>query len=59
MKGEVMSDGEKFNRSLTYLIADQKHTIRIYSPVLQASQLCSTQLALGEERANLLETDQQ
>ena len=42
-----------------YLIADQKHTIRIYGHGASGKSTFARklQLALGEERANLLETD--
>ena len=55
-----MSDEEKLLESLTaYLIADQKHTIRIYGHGASGKSTFARklQLALGEERANLLETD--
>ena len=55
-----MSDEEKLLESLTaYLIADQNILYVYMVMVLQASQLFARklQLALGEERANLLETD--
>ena len=55
-----MSDEEKLLESLTaYLIADQKHTIRIYGHGASGKSTFARklQLALGEEGANLLETD--
>lgn len=55
-----MSDEEKLLESLTaYLIADQKHTIRIYGHGASGKSTFARklQLALGEKRANLLETD--
>ena len=55
-----MSDEEKLLENLTaYLIADQKHTIRLYGHGASGKSTFARklQLALGEERANLLETD--
>ena len=55
-----MSDEEKLLESLImYLIDDQKHTIRIYGHGASGKSTFAQklQLMLGEERANLLETD--
>ena len=55
-----MSDEEKLLESLiTYLIDDQKHTIRIYGHGASGKSTFARklQLMLGEERANLLTTD--
>lgn len=55
-----MSDEERLLESLiTYLIDDQKHTIRIYGHGASGKSTFARklQLSLGEERANLLATD--
>ena len=60
LKGEAMSDEEKLLKRLTaYLSDDQKHTLRIYGHGASGKSTFARklQLALGEDRANLLETD--
>ena len=60
LKGEAMSDEEKLLKRLTaYLSDDQKHTLRIYGHGASGKSTFARklQLALGEERANLLATD--
>ena len=55
-----MSDEEKLLKRLTaYLSDDQHHTLRIYGHGASGKSTFARklQLALGEERANLLETD--
>ena len=60
LKGEAMSDEEKLLKRLTaYLSGDQKHTLRIYGHGASGKSTFARklQLALGEDRANLLETE--
>ena len=60
LKGEAMSDEEKLLKRLTaYLSDDQRRTLRIYGHGASGESTFARklQLALGEERANLLETD--
>ena len=55
-----MSDEEKLlKRLIAYLSDEQKHTLRIYGHGASGKSTFARrlQLALGEERANLLETD--
>lgn len=55
-----MSDEEKLLERLTaYLSDDQNHTLRIYGQGTSGKSTFARklQLALGEERVNLLETD--
>ena len=55
-----MSDEEKLLKRLTaYLSGDQNHTLRIYGHGASGKSTFARklQLALGEERVNLLETD--
>ena len=55
-----MSDEEKLLKRLTaYLSGDQNHTLRIYGHGASGKSTFARklQLALGEDRANLLETD--
>lgn len=60
LKGEAMSDEEKLlNRLIAYLSDDQRRTLRIYGHGASGKSTFALklQLALGEDRANLLETD--
>ncbi|BAM24209.1 conserved hypothetical protein [Streptococcus intermedius JTH08] len=60
LKGEVMSDEESLlERLIVYLSDDQNHTLRIYGHGASGKSTFARklQLALGEERVNLLGTD--